>query len=141
MPESIRRPIIKPYDRDRFEVVETYVYGDVIIPVGFKTNGANIPRLFWSFIPPNKPEYLSAVIVHDYLCDVAGNTILDKRLIRKLKNKYGNNVDIFKVADDLLYEIMQKLGCSKSKCKIFYLSVRLYHKIRYGNRKKIKREV
>ena len=33
------RVIVKPYSKDRFEVVEEFRYGLIEVPVGFKTNG------------------------------------------------------------------------------------------------------
>lgn len=54
-------------------LLEDYKYEDVSIPKGFKTNGADIPRVFWSIVPPFKPKYLPAVLVHDYLIKIAKN--------------------------------------------------------------------
>ena len=107
---DIRRPILKPFSKDKFELVEDYHYSNVIVPKGYKTNGANVPRILWSIFPPNSPEYLSAVVVHDYLCD---------------KSSY-------KLADELLKEMMSELGVAKWKILLFYYSVRAYHIIKYG---------
>lgn len=109
----MNRVILKPFLKDRFELVEDYRYKDITVPKGYQTNGADIPRLFWSIFPPNSPEYLSAVVVHDYLCDEA-----------KSKADY-------KYADKMLYEMMIALEVSKWKCTVFYLACRAYHKIRY----------
>lgn len=107
---EIRRPILKPYDKDKFELVHEYEYKDIIVPASYKTNGANVPRVFWSIFPPNSPEYLSATLVHDYLCEQKE----------------------FKKADEYLKEMMVELGCSKLKVWIFYTACRIYHKIKYG---------
>ena len=107
---EIKRPILKPYSKDRFELVEDYRYGDVIVPKGYKTNGANVPRLFWSIFPPNSPEYLSAVLAHDYLCDKG----------------------FYKLADETLKEMMSELGVAKWKIYCFYYACRVWHKLRYG---------
>lgn len=116
---EIRRPVLKPYSKDRFVVVRSYqtdvpLSGDEIhtikIPAGYMTNGADIPRVFWSIFPPNSPEYLSAVVVHDWLCD------LEK----------------YKLADEILKEMMGVLGVAKWKVYAFYFACRLYHKIKYG---------
>lgn len=40
----------------------------VLIPAGYLTDGASVPRPFWSFIPP-WGQYGQAAVVHDYLCD------------------------------------------------------------------------
>ncbi|ALV24931.1 putative protein (DUF1353 domain) [Campylobacter iguaniorum] len=110
---GIRRPVLKPVDKDRFELVENYSYQVLNIPKGYQTNGADIPRIFWSIFPPNSPEYLSAVVVHDFLCDRA----------RKKED--------FRQADKILYKMMIALEVSKWKCRVFYLACRAYHKIRY----------
>ena len=107
---EIKRPILKPFSKDRFELVEDYRYGDVIVPKSYKTNGANVPRLFWSIFPPNSPEYLSAVVAHDYLCDKG----------------------FYKLADETLKEMMSELGVAKWKIYCFYYSCRIWHKIKYG---------
>ncbi|RAZ46641.1 DUF1353 domain-containing protein [Campylobacter hyointestinalis] len=105
----MKRPTLKPFDKDRFELVEDYEFKDIKVPAGYKTNGANIPRIFWSVFAPNSPEYISAILVHDYLCD------LEK----------------YRLADEILKEMMIVLDCSKLKVNIFYYSCRVYHKLRY----------
>ena len=87
---EIKRPVLKPYSKDKFELVESYSVTmpifkselieeiTVEVPKGYKTNGANIPRIFWSIFPPNSPEYLSAVIAHDYLCDKSSYKLADE---------------------------------------------------------------
>lgn len=105
----MKRPVIKPFSKDRFQLICEYRYKDIIVPAGYKTNGANIPRVFWSIFPPHSPEYLSAVIVHDYLCD---------------KEEY-------KKADLIFKEMLENLKVQGWKVFIFYKSVRLYHILRY----------
>ncbi|QCD52511.1 DUF1353 domain-containing protein [Campylobacter sp. RM16192] len=110
----IKRPILKPVGKDKFELVEPYTYRGVEIPIGYKTNGANIPRIFWSIFPPNSPEYLSAIVVHDFMTE--GNRT-PKEYLR---------------ADTCLKDMMLELGVSKIKTWIFYISCRAYHVVRYG---------
>src|ERR1035438_5360681 len=38
----------------------------IIIPEGFSTDGASIPRLFWNIFIPTGP-YFQAAVIHDYL--------------------------------------------------------------------------
>ena len=118
---EIRRPILKPYSKDRFELVEPYSVTmpifkselveeiTVEVPKGYKTNGANVPRIFWSIFPPNSPEYLSAAVVHDYLCDAK----------------------LYALADEALRHIMANLGVAKWKIWCFYTACRIWHKIKY----------
>ena len=118
---EIKRPVLKPYSKDKFELVESYSVTmpifkselveeiTVEVPKGYKTNGANIPRIFWSIFPPNSPEYISAVIAHDYLCDAK----------------------LYALADEALRHIMTNLSVAKWKIYCFYTACRIWHKIKY----------
>lgn len=66
-------PILQPTKNNKLILIEDYIYGGIVIRKGFETNGADIPRIFWNIIPPFKPKYLPAVIVHDYLIKIARN--------------------------------------------------------------------
>ena len=81
-------------------------YKDIIIPKFYYTNGANIPKLLWTLIPPNDPMVFPAVVVHDYLCD--------------LKE--------YKKADDYLEEILIDSEVSKWKRMSIVAGVRFYTK-------------
>ncbi|OPA77246.1 DUF1353 domain-containing protein [Campylobacter pinnipediorum] len=118
---KLNRVIVKPFGKDKFEVVEDFIFESIKVPKGYKSNGANVPRLLWSIFPPNSPEYLSATILHDYLCDVADSTVKDNIL---------KNVN-FKYADDMLLKALLTLSVNKFKSRLFYFSCRLYHKIKY----------
>ena len=43
----------------------------VIVPVGFTSDGASVPRALWNLYPPFG-KYLEAAVVHDWFC-VLGN--------------------------------------------------------------------
>lgn len=73
MKKSILYPKLQATKTDKFFLIEEYRYEKVIVPKGFITNGADIPRIFWNIIQPFKPKYLPAVVVHDYLIKVAKN--------------------------------------------------------------------
>ena len=96
--------------------------GDLItVPKGYQTNGADIPRIFWRLYPPYSPEYMPAVVIHDYLCDKAVETAKDKKDLQAL----------FLYADNAFREILEKLNIKQSKVKTFYNAVRFWHKLRY----------
>ena len=105
------RVVISPVGKDKYEVVKSYLYKDIRIKKGYITNGADIPRFLWSVFPPNSPEYLSAVVLHDYMCSKIG-------------------VFTYKEADDMFYEAMIEIGVSKWKAKLFYKSCRIYHRFK-----------
>jgi len=43
------------------------IAGDILVPVGFASDGASVPRFLWSIFPPFG-RYLEAAIVHDWFC-------------------------------------------------------------------------
>ena len=105
------RVVVQPIGKDKFRVYKDLSYQGIYIPKGFVTNGANIPRVFWSLFPPNSPEYLSAVVIHDFMCaNVA---------------QYG-----YEKADRYFYDAMLEIGEAKWKAKLFYFWVKWYHRFK-----------
>jgi hypothetical protein len=47
------------------------VHGKIVVPKGFESDGASVPKWFWNLYPPFG-KYLPAAVVHDLLC-VQGN--------------------------------------------------------------------
>ena len=52
---------------DRDLCYESDIAGKVIVPAGFASDGASVPRFLWSMFPPFG-KYLEAAIVHDWFC-------------------------------------------------------------------------
>lgn len=55
----------------------------VVVPSGYKTDFASVPRLFWRIFPPTG-EYGRASVVHDLLCDLEGSTGIDSKTTHKV---------------------------------------------------------
>lgn len=120
----MKPPILRPLDKHLYEVVRRYVVdldccGRVVVPRGYKTNGADIPRLLWRLFPPNAPEYMPAVLVHDYLCDLA-----DEETDKKQRREE------FLKADMAFREALVRCGVGSLKTNLFYRAVRLHHLLR-----------
>ena len=66
-----RGPVLAYTGRGRYETVgpTEYVGTDdvIIIPAGFATDLATIPRIFWALLPPSG-VYEKAAVVHDFGC-------------------------------------------------------------------------
>jgi hypothetical protein len=77
----------------------------VVIPAGFVTDGASVPRLFWNLIPP-LGKYGQAAVVHDYL--------------------YRWQAYSRRRSDDALLEAMWVSGCARWQYAAIYLAVRLF---------------
>jgi len=93
--------------------VGTYPSNEVInVPIGFITDLASIPRVFWSIFPPHG-EYAKAAIIHDYL--------------------YENAINTKKYADDIFFEAMGVLGVCAWRKHLIYWAVRVFGRGRYDN--------
>lgn len=101
---------IQPLANHKFKVLQDIIFEDIVVPKGYKTNGADIPRVFWSIYPPNRADYLPAVILHDYLCDL----------------------EEYKKADDIFEKALRMLGVHKRTIWILVKAVRFWHRVKYG---------
>jgi len=78
--------VLSPLQGHRYKIIKKIKYKDVVVPAGYITNGADIPRIFWSIFPPNRSDYLPAVIIHDYLCDMGEYKKADQYFIKTMKD-------------------------------------------------------
>ena len=75
------------------------------VPIGFRTDGASIPKIFWSFVgSPFTGLYRRAALIHDYLYFSQTTTRLH--------------------ADKVFLEGMKSLKVSWWKRKVMYYAVR-----------------
>lgn len=98
-----------------FILVEEYsintCFGLVIIPKGFKTDLASIPKIFWSIISPLEAHFPAAVL-HDYFYRVP------------LARKIGGIILSREQVDNVFLEEMFDLKISWCKRKVMYYVVR-----------------
>lgn len=89
----------------------------VLVPKGYKTNGADIPRVFWEEIgTPFSPKFITAVIVHDYHCDIRNGKIKSKMI----------SVDEM---SDLFFDLLREDSVGLVKAFSMEQAVRLYKTI------------
>ena len=80
----------------------------VRIEIGFKTDGASIPRWVWPIVgPPIRSNHFRAAVVHDWLCENAQS--YDERLM----------------GDAKFFALLRKYGVPRWKRSVMYLAVRL----------------
>lgn len=100
----------------------------VYVPEGYLTDGASVPRMLWSLIPPWS-SYGQAAILHDYLCEygIATRWVEDasdsNRLIQlpiRLTRKQ---------VDEIFEEAMLVLNVPKYKVKAIMLGINTYRKL------------
>ena len=79
----------------------------ISIPAGYLTDGASVPRVLWSIVPP-WGRYGQAAIVHDFLCEYL--TIVDNGCIRQIARKeadmeFARAMEALQVPQDLMDKI------------------------------------
>ena len=124
--------------KDYWKVLESFIfYSDesglgfriwIKVPTGFITDGASVPKPFWSLFPP-LGNYGQAAILHDYLRDV-GLAYHDGE--EWIGNKYKEFTVSVKESDYIFLEAMKVLGVGWIKRTIMFLAVRAYAKFKYG---------
>ena len=102
--------------RNRWRLHEDLVYrGNVdefVVPRGFQTDFASVPRAFWGVYPPYG-THTKAAVVHDYL-------YREQPIVR------GGKPISRKDADGIFERIMRELGTSWWRRKTMHLAVRLF---------------
>lgn len=85
-----------------------------IIPKGFETNLASIPRIIWPILAPAHSSLIRPAIIHDWF--------------------YRKNCDFTRKQTDLiLYHMIVNDGISMFKASLIYYSVRAFGWIFYNN--------
>ena len=103
-----------------FEFTAEFVYDNepvrVCVPVGFKTDGASIPKVVWSLVgSPWTGKYTKAAMVHDYL--------------------YRIRIYSRKRSDLIFYQAMKILGVPLWKRWAMHKAVRMFGWMPWRNKK------
>lgn len=117
-----KKGAIMPYGKNYYIVSAPIVanldnFKRVQVPVGFKTDLASVPRIFWNVFPPDRASYMYPAILHDYLYE---SDLLKSR----------------KKADDVFYYALINQGVSKKSAFTMYAMVRLFGFLHYKKVKK-----
>ena len=90
-----------------YRLREPFEYMGYTVPSGYITDGATIPRIFWSVVgSPFTGRYVKPAVLHDWLCT---SKVVD-----------------FKTANKVFYKSMRKAGVNRFKARIMYLAVDIY---------------
>jgi hypothetical protein len=108
-------------NRPVFELVTAFVYKDIVIPVGFQTDLASVPRVPLAYLLCGNTASIPA-IVHDYLYRKDAVPCLER-----------------KQCDQIFLEAMEETGEGWLRRKIMYRIVRLfgwgsYHKLKVSDK-------
>lgn len=96
------------YDYHTCVPIHVNIDGEIyVIPKGFTTDLASIPKPFWSFISPQFTGYVAPAILHDYLYS-CGN-LFNRR-----------------TTDEILYSALLSEGVGRYTASKFYVAVRIF---------------
>lgn len=84
---------------------------DYIVPMGFKTDLASIPRFLWSILPPQQADYVAPAILHDFFYETG---LVNRRL-----------------ADSILFCYLRRNGVGVFVSNLMWIAVRLFGKSHY----------
>jgi len=107
-----RRPRGKFLGSGKWMLTKAFTYnskmaGKIVVPEGFVSDGASIPRLAWIFIgSPWSGKYAPGAIIHDYI--------------------YHTNMFSRKDCDDIFMESMKVLKVPSWKRIIIHRSLRMF---------------
>ena len=108
-----------PTKNNTRKLLYTYKYKNIIVPKDFETNGADVPRIFWIVLPPFKPKYEPAYMVHDYMIKEA----------KKIDNKELRWASI-RIANKTYIDIISSVENNKTFIKIMYSCLKAYWNFR-----------
>lgn len=101
-------------------VVDSNLMGRIVIPAGFKTDFASIPRAAFWYIDPEDPVILYASVVHDWLYSMVGK-LADGRIFTRAQ------------ADLVLVEFMALSGARIDQRKIVHFAVEKFGGAHWNN--------
>lgn len=127
---------LKPYTKKEMVVAEEYEYlwfhknqiKKVNIPKGFISDGASIPRIFWIFYPPYKPEYLTPCVVHDFLCKEAFRHYRKYGACSRIYNPEFNLLDSLNEVNLMFETVLLSHGVSRFTALVFSRFCLLRHR-------------
>jgi hypothetical protein len=91
--------------------VYTVAAAAFVVPSGFLTDGASVPRPVWALLANSDPDILYPAFAHDYLYAVWGKIPNGLTLTRQQ-------------CDETLRELMQAIGAPAWKAGLVYAAVR-----------------
>lgn len=91
---------------------------DIIVPSGFRSDGASVPQIFWNIYPPFG-KYLEAAIVHDYFYYLGrqGASWVSKKEADLIFREAMKVLKVCKVSRNIMYGAVKVFGYSFDKVK------------------------
>lgn len=139
------QPDTRPISDKEFELQSDYtadiirngVHLQIIVPKGFKTDLASIPRILWT-ISGMDPDglYRGAAVVHDYLYSMKVKGAPFSAVLTKLPTGTITKLAYTREqCDDIFSQVMRQAGEEESKIHIMWQAVRTFGWLYYRDKK------
>lgn len=128
----IEQPLNIPISDDQYKLTDDYTYRykkdgaiySITVPKGYVTDGASVPRLFWSLTGIHPDGLIRApALIHDFIYDHRGRLPWGSQHDVELQQVI-RHVWTRKEADKLFAVMMRDAGMSKIRRRLAYLAVR-----------------
>ena len=144
------QPDARPVEKNIYELFEEWTYTwekdgvtrRLVLPKGFRYDGASVPRFLWSVIGL-RPDGLirAAALVHDFLYFYGGKVPSGSYQILNDNDEWDNlesEEDIWtrKNSDRIFVRLMREFGVSKIKRRLAYYGVRSFGWRFFGKKSK-----
>ncbi len=108
--------VVRPLRGEALYCLErAWTYGRFTVPKGFHTDGASIPRIFWTMIGgPARSAFMEAAVLHDWL------------YVKDSNPEYGHPEVDRKEADDIFYGLLKKNRVHPVRSWLMWLAVRSF---------------
>jgi hypothetical protein len=103
----------KKIGKRKWELTQDWQTPFGVVPKGFISNGANVPRFLWWFLDP-ATEAFEASVIHDYF--------------------YDNAIQTKAFADLAFYQVLRTYGVSQHKAQPAYWAVKQFGNGKYPRR-------
>ena len=110
---------LAPLPYGNYKILKDIQIDNVFIPAGYVTDMATIPRILWPIQPPNDASVLVAIVIHDYLCDVA-------KLHYYLTEDKIETLHKYELADRYLERYLRKYKASTFKRRFLVTGPKFY---------------
>lgn len=134
---AFKQPVLTQVSDRDFRLVEDYEYYwihentlyKIVVPAGFVTDIASVPRPAWGFILPTG-LHTAAAVLHDFLYRTNKPSGLTKySYYFRFKDDHWEDISYHqwsrKDCDRLFIRVMREAGTAKWKRRLMFLSVRL----------------
>jgi len=101
----------------------------IIVPKGFRYDGASIPRIFWTPLGLSKDGlHRAAATVHDFIYGKSGDMKSSLFMARTTTGHWMSYPGKFtrKQADNIFYHTMLEAGVNRTRANIVYWAVRAF---------------